>query len=197
MKKEDFHKYWNLTFPKTVPISHLFKHEYAIRWLRIHSLPDSKRYAENDEEWHILLTRQNEIITDLLGTGMNVLLVTGDYYWGDEKDIHITVESEIFAPYSFARMDDIYLNKLNTANYEETAVYRPAFAETSWNYGTHDQLLREIAVDNMRAFFVSFEKNIIIAPYDGGIDFILKDVSSKDFYKEKYRHWLSKREDGL
>jgi hypothetical protein len=197
MTKDAFYQRWNLTYPETVQISHLFKHDYAVRWLRIHSLPDSKRYAENYDEWDILLTRQNDIITDILGSDTNVLLVTGDYYWGDENDIHITAEVEIFTSYSFTRLDDIYLHKLDAENYDETDVYRPAFAETIWKYGTHDQLLRAFAVDNARAFFVSFEKNIIIAPYDGGIDFILKDVLSKDFYKEKYSHWLSEREDGL
>ncbi|MCK6616008.1 MAG: hypothetical protein L6Q51_00020 [Cyclobacteriaceae bacterium] len=65
------------------------------------------------------------------------------------------------------------------------------------NQTYHDWLLREIANDKTRAFFVSFDKNEIVAPYDGGIDFILKDILTKEKYKNKYKQWLSEREDGL
>lgn len=197
MTKETFSQHWALAYPKTVQISHLFKHQYATRWFRIHSLPNSKRYPENDGEWDILLKRQNEIITDMLGSDTTVSLVTGDFYWNEENDVHITQEAEIFKVYLFTRLDDIYLHKIDAENYDETDVYRSAFAQTIWNYGTHDELLRACALDNVTAFFVSFEKNIIVAPHDGGIDFILKDAVKKDFYKERYKTWLSEREDGL
>jgi len=44
MNKKDFETLWTLNYPDTVPIAHLFKHDYSDRWFRIHSLPDSKRY---------------------------------------------------------------------------------------------------------------------------------------------------------
>lgn len=125
------------------------------------------------------------------------MLVTGEYNWGDDKITHITEEEEIFKAYSFTRLDNTDLYKLDPEEYDETSIYRPAFAEIIWNPNKHDKLLREIAKDRIVAFFVSFEKNIIIAPYDGGIDFILKDNITKDLYKNKYKQWLSDREDGL
>ncbi|MDJ1503014.1 DUF3885 domain-containing protein [Xanthocytophaga agilis] len=67
MTKEQFTIFWSSTFPDTLPISHYFKYDYSDRWFRIHSLPESKRYADNEEEWNILLHRQNTIISDLLG----------------------------------------------------------------------------------------------------------------------------------
>jgi hypothetical protein len=197
MTKEAFDELWTLNYPEAVQISYLFKHCYADRWFRIHSLPESKRYPENDDEWEIILTRQNEIITDLFGLETNVLLVTGDCDWTDGEAVHITQEMEVFKRYLFKKLDNINLHKINAQEFEEVNLYRPAFAELIWHPKMHDQLLREIAVDNVRAFFVSFDKNIIVAPYDGGVDFIMKDGLTKDFYKNKYRHWLSWREDGL
>jgi hypothetical protein len=41
----------------------MFKRDYSDRRFRIHNLPESKRYAENDAEWKILLSRQNKTIT--------------------------------------------------------------------------------------------------------------------------------------
>ena len=197
MTKEDFQNLWTLNYPDTVPISYLFKHDYSNRWFRIHSLPESKRYAENENEWEILLSRQNEIITDLFGLETPIIIVTGEYNWGDNRQIHITDEEEIFKSFSFVRLDNIEMNKIDPEQYDEPDIYRPAFAETVWKQKYHDKLLREIANDNTRAFFVSFDKNIIVAPYDGGVDFILIDNQTRDNYKEKYKQWLSEREDGL
>jgi hypothetical protein len=197
MTKEEFNTHWTKTFPKTNPISHLFKHDYSERWFRIHSLPESKRYAANDADWEILLSRQNEIITDLFGVDNTLLLVTGDYDLGDQKTIHVTDDEEIFKPFSFVRLDNIELNKIDAERYDEPDIYRPAFAQTIWKPNYHDKLLREIANDNTRAFFVSFEKNVIVAPYDGGVDFVLKDSLTREKYKIKYKQWLSEREDGF
>lgn len=197
MTKGDFQNLWTLNYPDTVPISYLFKHDYSNRWFRIHSLPESKRYADNEYEWEILLSRQNEIISDLFGIETPIVIVTGEYNWGDNRQIHVIDEEEIFKPYSFVRLDNIKLNNIDPEQYDEPDIYRPAFAQTIWKPNYHDKLLREIANDNTRAFFVSFDKNIIVAPYDGGLDFILKDNQTRDNYKEKYKQWLSEREDGL
>jgi hypothetical protein len=197
MTKQDFQKLWTLNYPDTVPISHLFKHDYSDRWFRIHSLPESKRYAENEDDWEILLSRQNDIMTDLFGLDTQILIVTGEYNWGDNRLLHITDEEEIFKPFSFIRLDNVELSKIDSEQYDEADIYRPAFAQTVWKINCHDNLLKEVANDNTRAFFVSFDKNVIVAPYDGGIDFILKDNLTRDFYKHKYKEWLSEREDGM
>ena len=195
MTKEEFQKLWTLTYSDTVPISYLFRDDYSDRWFRIHSLPESKRYADNDNEWTILLTRQNEIITDLLGVGKEILIVTGD--WETDKKAHLVDKEKVFKDYSFTRLDNIDLYTLDSERYDRGQIYRPVFAETIWTPNQYDSLLREIADDKTTAFFLSFEDNIIVAPYDGGVDFVLKDSLTRDFYKNKYRQWLSWREDGL
>lgn len=197
MTKEDFQKIWTLNYPETVPISYLFKHDYSDKWFRMHSLPESKRYADDENEWKILLSRQNEIITDLFGVETPILIVAGEYNWGDNRAIHVTGEEEIFKSFSFILLDNIELNNIDPEQYDELDIYRPAFAQTIWKPNYHNKFLREIATDNIRAFFVSFDKNVIVAPYDGGVDFVLKDSLTKEYYKNKYRQWLSEREDGL
>ncbi len=197
MTKEDFQKLWALNYVDMVPISYLFKHHYPSQWFRIHSLPESKRYADDENEWEILLSRQNEIITDLLGYETPILMVTGEYNLGDNKPNHLTDEEEILKPFSFVQLDNIKLNKIDSEQYDELDIYRPAFAPTIWKPNYHNKLLKEIANDCIRVFFVSFDKNIIVAPYDGGVDFVLKDAFTKESYKQKYRKWLSKREDRL
>ncbi|OSZ79719.1 hypothetical protein CAP36_00175 [Chitinophagaceae bacterium IBVUCB2] len=86
MTKKEFYKLWSLNYPEAVPISHLLKYDYPDRWFRIHSLPESKRYAEVEAEWKILLSRQNEIITDLFGFDTPILLVKGEYNLGSNEE---------------------------------------------------------------------------------------------------------------
>ncbi|QDK82573.1 hypothetical protein EXU85_29775 [Spirosoma sp. KCTC 42546] len=196
MTKEEFKIFWASRYPDTIPISYLFKQDYPDRWFRIHSLPKSKRYAECEDEWAILLTRHNQIITDLLGSNAKILLVTGEYNWG-ERATFITDEEEVFKPYHFLRLDNIDLFEFNPDDYDNYEIYRSAFAETIWNPNQHNNLLKEIAANKTGAFLISMDKNILIAPYDGGIDFVLKDGQTRDIYKQKYKEWLSEREDGL
>jgi hypothetical protein len=132
MTKEEFKKLWTENYPNTAPISHLFKNDYSNRWFRIHSLPESKRYANNENEWKILLSRQNEIMTDLFGTETPILIVIGEYNWGNIRLAHITDEEEIFKPFEFVHLDNIELNKIDPESYSNLDVYRPAFAQTIW-----------------------------------------------------------------
>ena len=71
------------------------------------------------------------------------------------------------------------------------------FYEQNWQPHKFDNLLTDIAQDSLRAFFISVEKELIIAPYDGSIDIILNGTKTRDLYKQKYNVWLSERQDGL
>lgn len=180
---------WNESFPEMVPVTHLLKYNFPDRWFRIHSLPDAKRSPETEEEWSILLQRQNTVATEMLGEGAKVFLVAE--LWEGEKNV------PAFVQYALQVFDEVDLHKLDASYYDEGQVYSAAFAEVTWTYGGHDKLLRIIAGDEVRAFFVSFEKGVIVAPYDGGMDVIAKDTVMRDLYKEKYKEWLSEREDGM
>jgi hypothetical protein len=197
MTAEQFNKFWTSAYPGTVPISHHFKHDYEDRWFRIHSLPESKRYADNEKEWEILLDRQNKIITDILGDCANVLLVTGDYSSEGNTESSSPEATRALAGIVFIPLDPIDLNKLNEEDYDAGQLYQLMFSEQIWQPHKFDALLKAVADDQLRFFFISIENRCIIAPYDGGIDFILKDQETKNMYKERYKEWLSARQDGL
>ena len=197
MTKEDFQNLWNSNFAGSELISHLFKQNFAERWFRIHSLQDSKRYADNEHEWEILLSRQNEIITDLFGIETSVVMVTGQYITNDNRNFCDILNEEIFEPFSFVQLDDIKLHKIDAELYDEQVEYRPFFTQIAWKPNYYNRILREVANDNIRVFFVSFDKGVIVAPYDGGIDIVVSDRTTKEIYVAKYSEWLSDREDGL
>lgn len=65
----DFEVAWNGYYPNCPPLGYLMRAAGARHWLRFHSLPESKRYAETDEERNILLFRQNALADEVLGAG--------------------------------------------------------------------------------------------------------------------------------
>ncbi len=197
MTPDQFKTQWTSIFPNTFPVQYLFKRDYSDRWFRIHSLPESQRYAVTEAEWEILLERQNTIITDVLGPGAKVLLVTGDFNFNEPEEVHITEQEQCFSHYAFKHLESIPLCKIDADEFNPSDVYRPAFAEITWQPNAHNALLKCIANDEVRAIFVLFEQSRLVAPYDGGIDIILEDSLARDNYKSKYRDWLSALESGL
>jgi len=197
MTADQFTDFWNSVYPGTLPIPHDFKYDYSDRWFRIHSLPGSKRYPENDEEWQILLGRQNEIISDLLRDSSRILFVTGEFTSENHIELHPLEKVHSITNLSFTLLDPMDLHELNPEEYETGQYYLPRFSEQNWEPGKFDEILKDIADDNLRAFIVSTDKVLVVAPYDGGMDFILEDTKTRDAYKAKYSDWLSSREDGL
>jgi len=197
MTKDDFKTLWTTRYPSSIPISYTLRNDYEDRWFRIHSLPDSKRYADNEAEWTTILSRQNAIITDVLGDGSRLLLVTGYYVFEGHEELSSPVDADSIRKFSFTSLDDIDLHNARPGENEAGEVFRPMFCSVTWSPGGFNDLLRDIAQDSVRAFFIAVDTDIIIAPYDGGVDIIVTNRAARDQYKSKYRDWLSKRDDGL
>jgi hypothetical protein len=178
MTKEEFEKFWAENYPETQPINYLFKHNLNCRWLRIHSLPESKRYAQTKEESDTLLNRQNSIIDDLIEQNAEVSVVVN----------FIEIDSFLFRMFNFTNIGVFVDN-------DSEAVFQSFIFETTWETNGLNPMLIEIADDNLRAFIIG--EDCLIAPYDGGMDLIFKDEPTKYFYQRKYKKWLSEREDGL
>jgi hypothetical protein len=206
MTKQQFQKFWAKNFPEIPPINHLFKHTLKHRWLRIHSLPDAKRYAETDEEWAILLERQNTVFADLMPQNAKICIVSG-IYSNEEKVFEKTVFDELpyFKTLNFKELDALDMHKLSKDWYDEGIKFTPCFAEETYAPNQFDCILKSIANDEWRLFFIDPKSATIIAPYDGGIDIIFnektplpkKNRDSVRIFRKKYENWVSKREDGL
>lgn len=193
-----FQSQWDQFYPNNLPISHLLKHYFPQSWLRIHSLHESKRYADTSAEYELLLNRHNEIITDCFGENSSIFIVSG-HYFTFSRNIK-AYDPAFILPYKFNLEQEINLKQLNPEDYdddEEDSFFRPYSIETTWQSNQHNELLIKIADDEVRAFMLSFEQNIIVAPYDGGIDFIIFNEAKRNALRDKYKDWLSPREDGL
>jgi hypothetical protein len=91
---------WALWYPDCPPEGYLLRDEYPDVWLRIHSLPRSKRYAESPGEYAELLSRHNQVATDLLGSDARCALLLRAI--ADEETQALLVEldrGQVYAPY--------------------------------------------------------------------------------------------------
>ena len=197
MTAEDFKHFWDSTYPDTIPIGNYFKHDYSDRWFRIHSLPNSQRYPSDQEDWKILLDRQNIILTDLLANESSILIVTGDHHAEGYLELYPIDEVKSIKSFTFTRLEPIDLHLLGPEQYEKGQTYIPMFTVQSWDAHKFDEVLKDIAEWNLEAFFISVHNQCIVSPYDGGMDIILQDSQTRDFYRTKYEAWLSPRKDGL
>lgn len=197
MTIKDFEKVWADRHPKSAPISHTFRYDYPERWFRIHSLPKSRRYPQSEDDWIILLERQNTIMTDIFGNGARILMLTGNHYSPEQSGDEGNEEASSMKEFVFHSLDTIDLNQVLPAEYDKGQIFKPAFCETHWSPHKFDAVLRDIAVDAVRVLFVSVDTDDLIIPYDGGVDLIMTDADARDRYKLKYQDWLSERKDGL
>ena len=189
----EFNKYWDKNYPESNPIGHELRSVYPNRWLRIHSLPESKRYAESENEYQIILDRQNKLISELIGENSEIIIVSGQY----ETELTDEISTELYDYGKFEKCRTIELHKVYPEEHEDEYFYDVYYRLDIWKRNSKNELLKNIADDKLRAMFVCPKRNCIVAPYDGGMDIVVDSQEKRDEIKAKYKNWLSEREDGL
>lgn len=193
MTSDELTKSWNNNFPNFSPIAHELKNKFNERWFRIHTLPESKRYPEDEEEFSEILRRHNSILTDLFGANQKYFLLTNSYGLSLEK---IKKEAKLVK----LNLQKNYWQSINIVEDDEFEPYywHIYFDEKDWVKGSIDDLLRLVANDaSGNVILFSADKKIAYHPYDGGADIIFENSDLRDFHKEKYKDWLSIYPSGL
>lgn len=188
----NFEAYWQAKYPACPAIPYVLRDAYPERWVRFHSLPESKRYAENDAEYQIILHRHNAILDRLAKQDAQLLLISTEF---DGTGIPTRADSPLVDLDSAARC--IWTFKADPNDDEN--YYRHLFmSEWQWKPGIFDPILRLVAdwkiVDIM---IVCADRNWICHPYDGGADFILPNQAQRDHLKSSFSDWLSSNPRGL
>ena len=193
MTENEFIAYWMKEYPESLPIKHELKWVYTNRSFRIHSLPESKRYAESAKEYNIILDRQNQLIDDLIEEGTEIAISFGLYVMEGTNDSC----KELTEFGEFQKVLSIDLHKEKPKDYEEGQFFDVFVRIEKWKKRSQNEMLKAIADDEIRAMFVSPLGSCILAPYDGGVDIIVDSTEKRDRLKAKYKNWLSDREDGM
>lgn len=193
MSIEEFNKFWQINYPNSYPIKHELKWIYQDRWFRIHSLPESKRYAETDVEYKIIFDRQNQLIDDLIGDGTEIVISFGLY----TDDIANDNYKELTAFGEFSKAQTVNLHEIKPEDHDEEEYFDIYIKTDFWKSESKNEILKAIADDQIRVMFICPSKHCIVAPYDGGVDIIVESTAKRDKLKLKYKGWLSEREDGM
>jgi hypothetical protein len=186
---------WNRSFPACEPIGHQMRVKFPDRWVRFHSLPDSKRYPENEGEYAVLLERFNVILKALSRQAERVVLLTTDY---SESPAPVRSQAELQAldptavPWRTVAMHELDENFAAPCYWHVFASNRDSLP------GAFDPVVRLVADDALRnIMIVAPDCRWLLHPYDGGMDVIAESQPARDLLKARYRTWLSASVDEL
>lgn len=187
-QRSDFFEVWSRSFGQSPPLGHVLRHDYFQIWTRFHALPESKRYAENDEEVRIILERANTLVTECFGECDYVWVVAA--YLSDFALKRDDLPSRLNMSKAMVWIDEVE----EPEDQSEWSFFK---SRLEWKRSSLDWLLREIADDDERAIIFSEEAQTVFAPYDGGFDIISLQPGKIFQLENTYRTWMSSRSDKL
>ena len=188
-----FEEAWIHHHPGLRPIGYMLREDDVKTWIRFHSLPQSKRYAETDKERGILLNRQNVLATEVLGLAGCWLIQT---HWVTPPGM-VDVADEL-DPFRTTRERNLEFAFEFSIPEDDDQLWRVHAVKTDWVSGQFDDLLLAVADEKAGpTIWMSGENGSLFAPYDGGVDLFLHDVKAAKALAVKYADWLPTSESGL
>ncbi|WP_425246288.1 DUF3885 domain-containing protein [Streptomyces sp. NEAU-NA10] len=185
---------WRESHPSGPPVAHTFRTRYADRWVRFHSLPDSKRYPESGDEYAIVLDRYNTILDELFA-GTDVFVVTMDWSNTPTGPAGYPTPRQTLHPDGIRWWTESEQDDPDPEFHTHTRLYAD---RRRWNRGCLDGLLRAVADEALVEVFVAdTELRRIHHPYDGGADVILATPAERDRVRDQHTDWLSSHPAGL
>jgi hypothetical protein len=178
------HNLWfEYPFSQVFPIAHLMRVALPEYWLRIHSLPESKRYPENDAERTIVFNRYSQFGSTLLGEGASCLIIKS-YANGFYPNIEL--------------MPELKWTPLHRIGDKDDGIWDSWMARTTWQPLFFRSLLLAIADDKeAHIAFLSTVTNCVFIPYDGGADGFSFDPILLKRLSNEFASWKSSHPAGL
>ncbi|MGW4386507.1 DUF3885 domain-containing protein [Streptomyces sp. NPDC004685] len=177
---------WQQHWPNCPPVGYKLRDPYRDVWVRFHSLPESKRYAEDESEYTVVLERYNTVLDELFA-GADVYVITP--LW--------TAEAEVSPCRSVAEYWQSLLVEDDPD--PEFRTYCHLFAaRRPWSRGCIDESLRDIADHKVAGMLITdIRMQRIHHPYDGGADVFLATSEERDTMRDRHADWLSSHPSGL
>jgi len=163
------------------------------RWVRFHTLPDSKRYPGTEEEYEIVLARHKAVLAELVA-GPELLVVTAGYSDSPQpQEPGRSPETVAVHP------DATYWTSIGIDDEPGFESWMHLYvSQVVWRPGILDPLLRQVADDVIANVLIAdIGLQWLYHPYDGGMDVILPSPGERDALHDKHRDWLSRHPAGL
>lgn len=178
---------WQDRWQGVEPIGYLLREAYADRWVRFHSLPQSKRYAETAAEYDEILRRHRTVLRDLQGSVpiADLYVIATDWDWRD-----------LAAGWSKHRLPGAW-PWWSSRGDEDTNGRHYFWVATGLSDAALDGVLLAAADDEGQVLIGAPGFAWLYCPYDGGADVLLPDQVERDALKARYSDWLSSHPGGL
>jgi hypothetical protein len=171
------------------PMAHFMRQAFPETWLRIHSLPESKRYPEDDTERQIVFDRYSRFGSALLGESASCFIIQSRF-------IGFPRSSEFMPELDWAPIHRVGDENQNEEEVED--VWDSWMAHTIWQPSAFRSLLLDIADDKeAHIAFLTETTDCIFIPYDGGADGFSFDKAFLQRLSGEFAPWLSAHPLGL
>jgi len=182
--------WWQSQFSGIAPRGHILRNALSERWVRFHSLPDSKRYAESEDEYLEIQSRHFAVASALFSA---------------DEPLYV-----FRAHAAENRLRGKARHQLAGRQFREAVAVLPAASQTEdedrmyvralvsrWKPDFFEAAIRLLA--NWQEVGISFAspstKNIF-CPYDGGMDVFAFSVAPEEL-RVRFAGWRSARPDGM
>jgi hypothetical protein len=194
---DDFKTFWQENYGEIAPVGYRLRNRFIdSRWVRFHSLPESKRYADNEAEMETLLDRANTLADHVLGIGTDCWMIANSYPNQAEHLAKISPKQRLIRDIFGLRKS--YSWKDPDEAPEDQILWTTYAGECRWRHGAFDEAIKIIAEDiETNVLWVSKRTKAVFSPYDGGTDLIVQNSKDVISLKEKFSDWLSAHPDGF
>jgi hypothetical protein len=169
-------------FREIYPVSFIMRKAISDFWFRIHSLPESKRYPEDQAEWDILFERHRTLTDEVLVEG-------------GPCRVHYTLFGDAGFPEDL--LPSLYWSEIRPQSYSDDETLYTQTAETVWNFDAFKPWIRRRADDDLGWIsFHSLDTDAIYSPYDGGADIFSLDPAFLTEIRSRFSSWKSPHPSG-
>jgi len=183
--------WWQSQFGEIAPRGHLLRRAFGVNWVRFHSLPDSKRYAESLDEYAELHSRHFLVASALFSAGEPLYVFRA--HIGETK-LRGKARHQL-AGRQF-REDVAVLPTESLGQDGEDRMHVRALV-SKWKPDFFEAAIRLLADwQEVGISFVSPSTKNIFCPYDGGMDVFTFSIAPEDL-RSRFARWRSARPDGL
>lgn len=187
--------YWTTCFANATPLAHLLRGQCGDRWVRFHSLPQSKRYAETEEEWATLLHRHNSVLGQLCSNGRTLQVLTSNWSATSEPDgppeelRALSLAAEVWRSLPMHESEEDETDPWFLHVFHSPVVWQP---------GALDDIIRLVADDVLRNVMILDPTDTwLLHPYDGGMDVIARSQEQRARISRDLASWRSRRSDSM
>ncbi len=184
--------WWQSHFSGVAPRGHLLRHALSQQWVRFHSLPESKRYAESVDDYIELQKRHLAVASSLFSVGEPLYVFRA--YGGETrlrgKQRHQLAGRQFREAVAHLPVENATLNDDEDRMYVRALIskWKPDFFEAAVRLLADWQ---EVGVS-----VVSPATRNIFCPYDGGMDVFAFSIGPEEL-RARFPSWLSSMPSGL